>query len=461
MEKIIIFGTGKYYQIYKKWIVPSDIVVLADNNTDIQGSILDGHKIISPIDINRYIYDRIYILSISLVEIRDQLLSLGISEEKIYYYFQLKPKNSGKKRKIYYSQKPDDSNIIYKKRIIMISHDLSITGAPKCLLLSAELLIKNNYSVVVGSPYEGDLKKQFLAIGADVVVDEQLRTSSIKAVKWMQYFDVLFINTVQLYYLLLDRDLNLPIVWWIHEPEALYKSVIPELIDKISKVNLRVYTVSKVAEQALHKFWNNVETQNLIYGIPDSGLIKKINKNTGKSKMRFVTIGGMSKIKGYDILLEAVSLLTEEEKEASEFFAVGISDTYFGRKIVDRIQKLDLPVIVCGEMDNQQVLDMLSVSDVLICPSRVETMSMAVTEALMMSIPVIVSGGAGIADYIEDGYSGFLFGSENSKELKEHISFCINNKSCLGHIAKEGRNVYLENFTLEKFERQLLNLYYI
>lgn len=451
---ILIFGTGTYYKIFRKWMKQYNILAFLDNNSMIQGTEFDGYKVVSPERLDYYSYDRIYILSSFLNEICDQLISLGVPKEKIFYFFQLEQANCKFDMRFYYPRNYRAEKKSSKK-ILMISHDLSITGAPNCLFQMVKILIGNGYDITVASPYDGKLKKDFLEVGVKVIIDEHLRIGTLNNVSWLMEYNIIFVNTVQLYYLLLERPLDIPIFWWIHEPEILYKSVVLDLICKIKKKNLKVYTVSDIAKKALKKFWNDVSAENLLFGIPDYKHIVRKNKGVSVSKIRFIMIGAFSEIKGHDILIKAISLLSDKEKDCAEFWFVGKTDTKFGHKSIEQIKRLKLPVFVKGEIDNQKLLGILDTIDVLICASRIETMSLAVMEGLMKGKTVIVSSQTGIAYYLKDGENGFVFLSEDVEQLKNRISYCIRNRDCLDEIGKAGRYTYLKEFSQSIFEERL------
>lgn len=456
--KIFIFGTGDYYRKYYKWTASHEIIALVDNNPLFWGKMLDGHKIIAPKELEAYEYDRIYILSTFINEIRDQLYSLGVSEQKIFYFFQLEQGNLTSEMRVY---DPEGYRLGYSasiKKIVMISHDLSITGAQNCLLQAAKLLIRNRYEITVASPYDGDLKNEFLKVGAKVIVDERLRLGTVNEISWIGDYDILFVNTVQLYYLLLKRPFKIPVVWWIHEPEVLYKSVDSYMISKIKKENLMIYAVSEVAKKALEKVWRDVPVGDLIYGIPDSRNLDLKKEKFSRTKLRFITVGSVSKLKGHDILVQAVNLLTEEEKESAEFWLVGKADSKFSMEIDKKIEEFGLPIFIKGEMENQRLLGLLEETNVLICASRVEAMPMAVAEGMMKGVTVIVSDAAGIVRFMNDGENGLIFQAENPESLKEKISYCIKHKDVLMKIAESGRNTYLEKFSIKSFEKRLIAL---
>ena len=62
--KILIFGTGKYYQEYKVFFQRVTIVAFLDNDKNKQGKRLDNILIIEPQEGIKKEHDKIFILSI-------------------------------------------------------------------------------------------------------------------------------------------------------------------------------------------------------------------------------------------------------------------------------------------------------------------------------------------------------------------------------------------------------------
>ena len=46
--KILLFGTGDYYQKYKRWFRKEDIAGLIDNDANKQGTLIDGYEVYPP-----------------------------------------------------------------------------------------------------------------------------------------------------------------------------------------------------------------------------------------------------------------------------------------------------------------------------------------------------------------------------------------------------------------------------
>ena len=102
---------------------------------------------------------------------------------------------------------------------------------------------------------------------------------------------------------------------------------------------------------------------------------------------------------------------------------------------------------------------MLKDADVFICPSRQDPMPTAAAEAMMHSIPCIVSDTAGTAAYIEDEKNGLVFHSEDAGQLATKIEWCVQDKDKIEHMGKEAHKLYASYFSMEVFEKQLLELF--
>lgn len=90
--RIIIFGTGLFYQNRKNFFQKQQIICLADNDPAKQGKTIDGIKVIAPIKIKYMDYDYICIMTRPdyAAQIRKQLEISGIKLEKVIDFYQAK-----------------------------------------------------------------------------------------------------------------------------------------------------------------------------------------------------------------------------------------------------------------------------------------------------------------------------------------------------------------------------------
>ena len=79
--KYLLFGTGDYYNRYKKWFEPEDVLALLDNAPEKQNTLLDGIPVLSPQEGIKLEYDVVIILSFYVKSMKQQLVELGVEEE--------------------------------------------------------------------------------------------------------------------------------------------------------------------------------------------------------------------------------------------------------------------------------------------------------------------------------------------------------------------------------------------
>ena len=101
---------------------------------------------------------------------KQQLLELGVEENKIYHFYDLH-----KILDIHRLKKPvqyygDAKQIIFapditKKKILLLSQDMTLGGPAIALYHAAEILIQHGYQDVFGSMLDGPLKKILLDRG--------------------------------------------------------------------------------------------------------------------------------------------------------------------------------------------------------------------------------------------------------------------------------------------------------
>ena len=61
--KYLIFGTGDYYNRYKKWFDKDSVLALLDNSPQKQNTFIDGIEVLSPARGVQLPYDAVIILS--------------------------------------------------------------------------------------------------------------------------------------------------------------------------------------------------------------------------------------------------------------------------------------------------------------------------------------------------------------------------------------------------------------
>lgn len=466
--KYLLFGTGDYYERYKKWFDKSEVVALLDNSIQKQNTMIDGIKVVSPQEGIQLEYDVIVILSFYVKSMKEQLIKLGVNPNSIYHFFDLHKLFQEKSLNMPLQYFGNAKNIVEKptkvgQKILLISHDLTLGGPSLALYHAAVILRRRGYEVLFASMIDGPLRKSLVEEGFSVLVDENLQVKTMKEIPWISDFCLIICNTISFYIFLSDRNTEIPVIWWLHEPEFYYNGVDKELLTKIEWANIQVVSVGSVPKNAIQKWIPQLEVESLLYGVADVCNKQNIEvlcaaqEKTTRKKVCFVTIGFIVEHKAQDVLMKAVKTLRKELQEKTEFYIVGNDTTLMAQKLKMETIKLD-NIHFTGLLDRKQIHQMLDRADVLICPSRQDSMPTVAAEAMMHSVPCILSDATGTAAYIQDGENGLLFQSENAEELSEKIRWCVSHIDKLVQMGVRSRKVYERVFSMDVFEEKLLEI---
>lgn len=453
MYKILIFGTGKYYQNRKNTVLTDEVIGFLDNDREKQHHFFDEKFIYAPDEIKEIEFDYILIMSVSFTDMRNQLLDMGVEDSKIIDYSNYHKIKPYTEMKVFCADNQKEI-IEWEKLILLVSHELSNTGAPIVLYYMAKLLQKNGYYPVICSPKEGTLQKSILNDRIPLIISRELYEKNFILNLLLTKAKMTVFNTLEVGYLIADcSHICKKSIWWLHEGEASYRKVTVANCNKRYSSDVAIYAVSKLAENCFDKHSETNRISGILpYGIPDKGY--KERKISGK--IRFLLSGTVSIRKGQDIMMKAIHLLTEEELERSEFiFAGSVSE----EDVYKKIQNCDLnQVVYKGLLNISEMQKLYENIDVVVCPSREDPLPVVLTEGMMNKRVCIMSDNTGTATMIKDKQEGLICEAGSAESLAEQMKWIIHNTDKLEAIAQAGRKVYENIFTMEAFEKRIMSL---
>ncbi len=171
----------------------------------------------------------------------------------------------------------------------------------------------------------------------------------------------------------------------------------------------RNYHLAGIPEEKIHVIWNGIDVQKFsnFLKVPDD------------KRIRFTYIGYFGKHKGIDVLLDALSYLTNPNCFSVNLVGKG----ELIENLKNKVKEMELEDIVSfwGRIDD--IGDAYRKTDVLILPSIwPENQPVTITEAMAARLPVISSNLGGVPELIEDGETGYLFEPGNPKDLAQKMS---------------------------------------
>ena len=179
----------------------------------------------------------------------------------------------------------------------------------------------------------------------------------------------------------------------------------------------------------------------------DTGTFRPLNIKKDKSKAILLSVGGLYKIKGHHIIIEALKKIVDNGYDA-ELWIVG--DGYYKNKLIDLAKKLNLTskIKFLGSKGHDELAQVYNKSDIFVLANYQE-ITPAVNEALACGIPVVVMETGGRYFVIPDESYGLISKRFDADDMARKIMKLIENKKISTLVAQNGRKRILENFSIE------------
>lgn len=154
-------------------------------------------------------------------------------------------------------------------------------------------------------------------------------------------------------------------------------------------------------------------------------VIKTVPKEEpNETKVLFV--GRLEHRKGIDLLLEAASRLHSKHPDI-KLILIG-SDRMNIRKYLEKCKfplSFMKKVVIKGQIPRSDVKNWMKRCDFAVLPSRYEPFGLVFLEAMSCGIPVVVSDAGGWRETVEDGLTGFIVKSNDTKALQHAMDKMI------------------------------------
>lgn len=452
--KAAVFGTGDCCRRFSEYIKNVEIVFYIDNDKEKQKGYMNGKRIYSPQDAPYSICDIIIVLVLKSDEIVQQLLNIGIKEEKIFTYADIVKE---------YKLLPHvvcGADIIsisawleshQSKKILCVVHDLSRSGVPVLMLNQAVLLKEMGYDVLFTALGDGNLKEELAVNRIDYMANLDFFYETNLFLEIIEEFDLFWFGTVVLYKAVNEfAKFEKPILWWIHESYDMFYEECYFPNKKYMK-NVHLLAGGKRALKRVQKQFPDTEIEEFLYYLPKTNMAQRENKLN--NKIVFACIGAICTRKAQDILLKAINKLSVKEIEKCEFiFAGPMSDTFeycsnFKESLKDCVYK--------GEISQEEITLLYKQIDILICPSRDDPMPLVVSQAMQNDVCCIISDQVGQAEFIRHKKNGLIFENENVEELAACIKWTIHHVSDIKELGEASGKVFQDKFSREAMEENI------
>ncbi len=315
-------------------------------------------------------------------------------------------------------------------------------------LVTKGVIISNEALIEGRGKYLGEKLKKYFKFYSDILM-QGLRNKD---------YEIIYVHNIShtsIPVTLLKSFINKPLVVNAHGGDVIPTSKLTKIFHIFTRKMLRkaelIVVPSEYFKEVIIKKFNLKKKKFFIShsGGVNTELFKPLDKLRAKTKFglrdEFV-IGFVSRIdkgKGWDIYLQALKLLREQQKtfRFKGLVAGDGADTIKFLKMIKNY-KLDDNVIYKGNIPQKYLADIYNAMDVLVFPTQVEeSLGLVGLEAMACGVPVMGTKIGGLEDYIKDGENGFFFKKDDYNELYE--------KMCLYFYLPEKEKIQMIHYAME------------
>jgi glycosyltransferase involved in cell wall biosynthesis len=352
---------------------------------------------------------------------------------------------------------PDDVFSPNGKRAFVLSHELTMTGAPIVLVSAIPVLKKLGFEVVVFGPSDKGSLPLFVAAGASVITSKNC-TKPHSLWGLALCCDFVLANTiVETETVGMLNGAPVPVLWWLHDAFAGYPGISHRIPTELHD-NVHICAVGLHATAALHSVRPEFEVEQLVYGLPDyaQDTFAPYDLSYAGGKPVFVNVGSFELRKGQDIFAEAIRLLPAEKRARASFLFVGKS---FNKEMMSDVLSLteDYPdtVFYRRSLTRDEIKSLMQQCACVVCSSRDDPMPTFITEGLIFGKPFIVSEHTGTAGLTTEGVDGFVYHKDNPQELADALEYALDHLDQLQQMQPACRALYERHFSKQAFADNL------
>ena len=363
------------------------------------------------------------------------------------------------------------------KTVLLITHDTSISGAPKSVLLIFEKLVEKGFQITtVAIKGGGALEKRFEDISSKYYRLDKLSkdieysfknrfkkkilgipfSSEIESLKQKissEKFDYIYCNTIVSlnFASCFFKNYNKKFIIHIHELNTVIDEFCPNLNDFKNIIDLFIVP-SELNKNCLVE--NFSISENKIKVIREVSDIKKnkIKSNIDKNKINILMCGGAYWRKGDDLFILIADAILKKNKNFN-FFWVGYQSEE--RKRVNNADLIKLGIKNNVHFINETIdtYEWYNISDIFLLSSREDPFPLAAIDAGMLGIPIFCFEKAtGISEVIN---KKCVVPYLNIDEMSLRILELVDNINDYKIISEENKKIF-GKFTPDRISNEVL-----
>lgn len=351
--------------------------------------------------------------------------------------------------------------------ITCVHQGYELYGSDRCFAESVETLRKcfPDAEIEVILPRKGPIESLLVPFASRIVIEPiwvlrrqglvrlattgalALIPAALRAARRALRSDLLYINTcVILDYTLAARLVSKRTILHIHE---IPQGAILQILRGLARFTRAELIFNSKATKRAFALGDNPRHHVVYNGISDPGEVA-VSGYDGARRLKLLMLGRINRMKGQEVLLEALSLLSPDAREKVDVRIVGSAFESEAREtaLAQSIVEQGLSSVARLEPFLPDPTSLYEWADIVVVPSKLpEPLGRVAIEAMAFKRPPIISDIGGLAEVAEDGRSGWLVPPGNAKALASKIEAIVATPDTWRDFPQAARERYLSVFS--------------
>jgi len=166
-------------------------------------------------------------------------------------------------------------------------------------------------------------------------------------------------------------------------------------------------------------------------------------------------VGRLHKIKGVDLLIKAMSILLERDRN---YFLLLAGDGPERTRLETLVSRLGIAdrVKFLGMRDD--VPEIMSTFDISVIPSRHEPFGRVAAELMRMKVPIVTSGAGGLSELVTDGETGLVTRENSPEEIAAAVERLADDEELRRQLAQRAYE-FSERFDIKAHVKEIEKIY--
>lgn len=383
---------------------------------------------------------------------------------------------------------PDPARSIYaarggRLRVLLLTHNLNLEGAPLFLLEYAEYLARQaGFQLTVLTSQDGPLRANYEALGAKITMVDRHRIYSAESpADFMERIDevatqldfasvdLVVCNTLVNYWgIHLAHRAGKPSLFYIHESTSIFRffeKALPLPMHGMVEEAFRLATRALFLCHATEAYYKDLDVNGNFRLVPSwirLDEIERFKRTHSRADLRrrygfrddetiIANIGTVCERKGQHTFIRAVEHFNHLHHGGRQhrFLLVGGRAGIYLDLLTEEIRRMAIPNIEIVS-ETRAAYDYFRLADLFVCSSFEESFPRVVLEAMSFRTPIVTTDVHGIPEMVSQRQDAYLVPAGDYIALSKMMKTCLDKERCGKSLTATAYSRVLRNYSYER-----------